>query len=128
MSSRMCCSTPEDSDEATAEVDTDAERATATILFCLEKHVERFLESICNLVHLWAKLKNIYERNGFSTHFYLWQMLFTVQLADCHKPELKGYPMDLDLDAYRSHVKQLRSSGATDSNKIEASAVLNGLE
>jgi len=36
--------------------------------------------------------------------------------------------MDLYLDAYRSHVQQLRSSGATVSNEIEASVLLNGLD
>jgi hypothetical protein len=36
--------------------------------------------------------------------------------------------MDLDLDTYRSHVQQLRSSGATVNNKIEALVLLNGFD
>jgi hypothetical protein len=36
--------------------------------------------------------------------------------------------MELYLDAFRSHVQQLRSSGAPVRNEIEASALLNGLD
>ena len=34
--------------------------------------------------------------------------------------------MELYIDAFRSHCQQLRSSGASISNEIEASVLLNG--
>jgi hypothetical protein len=77
---------------------------------------------------MWTQLKNLYERKGFSASFYLWQMLFTLQLADYRKPEFKGNEMDHYVDTYRSHVTQLRSSGATVSNEIEASVLLDGFD
>ena len=108
--------------------DEDAERATATVFLYLDERTERCVEAIRNPVELWAKLKNLYERKGFSARFYFWQKLFTLQLADYRKLELKGNAMDLYLDAYRSHIQQLRSSGATVSNEIEASVLLNSLD
>jgi hypothetical protein len=36
--------------------------------------------------------------------------------------------MELYLDAFRLHIQELRSSGATVSNEIEASVLLNGLD
>jgi hypothetical protein len=127
-SSRTRSSTTDDNDAAAAKWDEDAERATATIFLYLDERAERCVEAIRNPVELWAKLKNLYERKGFSARFYLWQKLFTLQLADYRKPEFKGNAMDHYLDAYRSHVQQLRSSGATVSNEIEASVLLNGLD
>jgi len=76
-------------------------------------------------VELWGKLQTFYERKGSSARFYLWQKLFTLQLADYRKHE--GNAMELYLDAFRSNVQQLRSPGDLVSNEIEASALLNGL-
>jgi len=70
-------------------------------------------------------LQTFYEKKGFSAHFHLWQKLFTLQLADYRKHE--GNAMELNLDAYRLHVQQLRSSDAPVSNEIQASALLNGI-
>lgn len=77
---------------------------------------------------IWKKLKDIYERRGFSARFYLWQKLFTLQIADYRKNERDDKAMELYIDAFRSHCQQLRSSGAEISNEIEASVLLNGLD
>ena len=76
-------------------------------------------------MELWGKLQTFYERKGFSARFYLWQKLFTLQLADYRKHE--GNAMELYLDAFHSHVQQLPSSGAPVTNEIEVSALLNFL-
>jgi hypothetical protein len=101
-SSRTRSSTADDNDAAADKWNDDAELATTTIFLNFDKRAECCVEAIRNVVELWAKLKNLYERKGFSARFYL--------------------------DTYRSHIQQLRSSGATVSNEIEASVHLNGLD
>jgi len=127
-SSRTRSSTtgPSSDDEAAIKWDEDAERATAEIFLYLDERVESRVHDIRNPVELWGKLQTFYERKGFSARFYLWQKLFTLQLADYRKHE--GNAMDLYLDAFRMHIQQLRSSGAIVSNEIEASVLLNGLD
>ena len=71
-------------------------------------------------------VQTIYERKGISARFSLWQKLVTLLLGDYRKHE--GNAMELYLDAFRSHVQQLCTSGAPVSNGIEASALLNGLD
>jgi hypothetical protein len=99
-SSRTRSTTADDNDAAAAKWDEDAERATATIFLYLDERAERCVEAIRNPVELWGKLKHLYERKGFSAHFYHWQKLFSLHLADNRKPELKGNAMNLYLDAY----------------------------
>jgi len=118
---------PSSNDEAAQKWDEDAERATAEIFLYLDERVERRVLNIRNPVELWGKLQTFYERKGFSSRFYLWQKLFTLKLADYRKRD-EGNTIELYLDAFHSHVQQLRSSGAPVSNEIEASALLNGLE
>jgi len=117
----------DDNDAAVQKWDEDAERATAEIFLYLDERVERRVLNIRNPVELWGKLQTFYERKGFSSRFYLWQKLFTLKLADYRKRD-EGNTIELYLDAFRSHVQQLRSSGAPVSNEIEASALLNGLD
>jgi len=106
--------------------DTDAERAAAEIFLYLDEHVEHCVLNIRNHIVLLGKLQTFYGRKRFSADIYLWQKHFTLQLADYRKYE--GNAMELYLDAFRSPVPQLRSSGAPVSNEIEASALLNGLD
>jgi len=117
----------DDNDTAVQKWDENAERATAEIFLYLDERVERRVLKIRNPVELWGKLQTFYERKGFSSRFYLWQKLFTLKLADYRKRD-EGNTIELYLDAFRSHVQQLRSSGAPVSNEIEASALLNGLD
>jgi hypothetical protein len=114
-------------DAAALEWDENAERATATIFLYLDERAERVVIDIRNPVELWEKLKTTYERKGFSSRFYLWQTLFTLQLADYRKRD-EGNAMELYLDAFRLHIQELRSSGAAVSNEIEASVLFNGLD
>jgi len=113
-----------DNDAAVQKWDEDAEQATAEIFLYLDAHVERPVLKIRNPVELWGKLPTFYERKGFSSRFYLWHKLLTLKLADYPKRN-EGNTIELYLDAFRSHVQQLRSSGAPVSNEIEGSALLN---
>jgi len=97
-------------DAAVLKWGEDAERPTSVIFLCLDERVERRVHDIRNPVEIWEKLLTFYEWKGFSARFYLWQKLFTLQLANYRKHEANA--MDLYLDAFRMHVQQLRSSGA----------------
>ena len=115
-------------DEEIAKWEDDAERATSTIFLHLDERAEKHVQSLREPVAIWKKLKDIYERRGFSARFYLWQKLFTLQIADYRKNNGDDKAMELYIDAFRSHCQQLRSSGAEISNEIEASVLLNGLD
>jgi hypothetical protein len=72
-------------------------------------------------------MQTFYKRKGFSSRFYLWQKLLTLNLGD-YRNHNEGNTISLYLDAFCSHLQQLRSSGAPVSNEIEASALPNGLD
>ena len=103
----------------------DAVKATTTILLNVGACAERQIRDLCDPVEIWKRLKKVNELRVFSACFYLWQKLFTVRIADHHQgtKSTKSY-----IDSYRSIYEQLQGSGATVSNEIEASALLNGLD
>ena len=103
----------------------DAEKATATIFLYVGERAERHIRDLRDPVEIWKRLKEVYELRGFSARFYLWQKLFTVRIAD-HRQGTKA--TESYIDSCRSICEQLRGSGATVSNEIEASALLNGLD
>jgi len=129
-STHTCCNTAGPSSDANYSAvqrwHKAAKRATAVILLYLGKHIKRRVLNIQNPVQIWVKLQTFSERKGFSAHFYRWQNLITLQLADYQKHE--GNVMELYLDAFHSHVQPLCSSGALVSNEIEASSLLKGLD
>ena len=102
----------------------DAEKATTTIFLYVGERAERHIRDLCDPVEIWKRLKEVYELRRFSACFYLWQKLFTVRIAD-HRQGTKA--TESYIDSCRSICEQLRESGATVSNEIEASALLNGL-
>ena len=103
----------------------DAKKATATIFLYVGERAERYIRDLRDPVEIWKRLKEVYELRGFSARFSLWQKLFTVQNAD-HRQEMKA--TESYIDSCWSICEQLRGSGATVSNEIEASVLLNGLD
>jgi hypothetical protein len=99
---------------------------TTTLFLYLDERAECIVIDIGNLVELCEKLKTTNQRNGFSSQFYVWQKLFTLQLADYRKRD-EGNVMEYYLDAYRLHIQKFCSSGCAVNNEIEASVFFNGL-
>jgi gag-polypeptide of LTR copia-type/Domain of unknown function (DUF4219) len=105
----------------------DSERAAATIFLYLGDRAQKHVQDMRNPVAVWKKLKETYEMKGFSARFYLWKKLFNLKLAD-HKSEAKATKLEVYIDQCQSVFQQLKSSGANVSSKLEASALLNGLD
>jgi len=117
---------PERPAQEVRQWDSDARKATANTMLCLNEGVEQHLKGTQNPVDLWKKLLKLYEQKGYSSCFFIQKMFYELWLADYVKSAEEN-AMSLYVNAHRSLCQQLRSAGAIIDNDTEHQVLLFGL-